>query len=154
MCIRHFYGTYYCQRLYINCLAIACKLNMNLLIVRQIGDTCSPLSSWSSWSSSEDWDKYLIPNSENSHVLSAWATFSYGLGSSEMLLAESSNLYVVAVLTMLSHDINCLSAFSLQWLLTLLGTGLPAPVRAKYPHGAHIESVLTVLWLAAVTVRL
>lgn len=76
MCIRLFYGTYYCQRLRINCLAIACKLNMNLLIVRHIGDTCSPLSSWSSWSSSEDWDKYLIPNNENSHILSAWATFS------------------------------------------------------------------------------
>lgn len=93
MCIRRFYGTYYCQRLYINCLAIACKLNTNLLIVRQIGDTCSPLSSWSSWSSSEDWDKCLIPSNENSHILSAWATFSYGLGSSKMLLAESSNLY-------------------------------------------------------------
>jgi len=41
---------------------------------------------------------------------------------------------VVGVLTLLSHDINCLSAFSPRWLLTLLGTGLPAPVRAKYPH--------------------
>lgn len=80
---RQCYRTH-CQRWCLNCSAITCRVNMNILIVRQRWGICSPLSSRSRWSSSEDWDKYLTPNYRNSHVLSA-----YSIGSSENLWCGS-----------------------------------------------------------------
>lgn len=104
----------HCQKWYINCLAVTCKVNMNLLIVRHRWGICLPLSSGSRWSSSEDWDKYLTPNYRNPHVLSA-----YGVGSSEICCLNGRTCDVEAVLTMFSHERNCLSALSLRLLPTL-----------------------------------
>lgn len=98
----------HCQRWYMNCLAITCKVNLHLLIVRQRWGFCTPLSSRSRWSSSsKDWDKYFnckwqnLPRFIISQLRVLWD-----------LLAEWRTCGVVAALTALSHERNSLSALA------------------------------------------